>query len=135
MHNNPGRPGWPRRGTFAARARARPAVCVGVLEQAFSQRPQYLADVQSRTGEVDFGNRSLELTRRARGLKLWLMFRTHGAVALRQAVARGIMLAEHAQALIDADPDWRCVTPAQLGIVTFTRAGWAPRSTPRGSRR
>jgi len=26
--------------------------------------------------------------------------------------------------LIDADPFWRCVTSAQLGIVTFTHDGW-----------
>lgn len=98
----------------------------GLLERAFSIRPEYLADVQSRTGEVDFGNRSLELSRRARAFKLWLMFRIHGAAGIRGGIARGIELAQHAQRLIDADPRWRCVTPAQLGIVTFTRLGWSP---------
>lgn len=98
----------------------------GLLERAFSMRPEYLADVQSATGEVDFGNRGLELSRRARALKLWMIFRTHGARAIGEAIERGIRLAEHAQALIDGDPRWRCVTPAQLGIVTFAGAGWAP---------
>ncbi|MGH2874415.1 MAG: pyridoxal phosphate-dependent decarboxylase family protein [Solirubrobacteraceae bacterium] len=96
----------------------------GTLEAAFSIAPEYLADVQRAPGTVDFGNRGLELSRRTRAFKLWLMLQTHGAAALRAAVARGIELAQLAQRLIEADPGWRCVTPAQLGIVTFTRDGW-----------
>ncbi|MHB1833657.1 MAG: pyridoxal phosphate-dependent decarboxylase family protein [Solirubrobacteraceae bacterium] len=96
----------------------------GALERAFAVRPEYLADVQRVPGTVDFGNRGLELSRRTRAFKLWMMLRTHGAAGLRAAVQRGIELAQLAQAMIDADPLWRCVTPAQLGIVTFTREGW-----------
>ena len=96
----------------------------GVLDHAFSMRPEYLADVRSASGEVDFGDRSLELSRRARAFKLWMMFRTYGAARVRAAIERGIALAERAQALIEADPHWQTVTPAQLGIVTFTHPGW-----------
>lgn len=110
----------------------------GTLERAFSMRPEYLADVRSESGnvrsesgegrsesgEVSFGDRSLELSRRPRALKLWMMFRTYGARRISDAIERGITLAERAQAMIEADPTWECVTPAQLGIVTFTRPGW-----------
>ena len=97
----------------------------GALERAFSMRPEYLADVRSDSGEVSFGDRSLELSRRSRALKLWMMFRTYGAARVGAAVEAGIRLAERAQSMIDADPGWACVTPAQLGIVTFTRPGWS----------
>jgi glutamate/tyrosine decarboxylase-like PLP-dependent enzyme len=97
----------------------------GVLAGAFSMRPEYLADVRPRQGEVNFGDRSPELTRRSRALKLWLMFRTYGAERLSTAIARGIALAEHAQRRLEAGPEWEVVTPAQLGIVTFTRDGWS----------
>jgi glutamate/tyrosine decarboxylase-like PLP-dependent enzyme len=97
----------------------------GALERAFGMRPEYLADVQSDGREVDFGRRGPELSRRARGLKLWLIFRVYGLGRITAAIERGIALAERAQELIDADPEWRCVTPAQLGVVTFTRAGWS----------
>jgi hypothetical protein len=40
--------------------------------------PEYLLDVTARPGEVNLRNRSLELTRRSRALKLWLTFRTYG---------------------------------------------------------
>lgn len=96
----------------------------GALERAFSMNPEYLKDVMGTTGEVDFRNRSLELTRRSRALKLWLTFRVYGAERLRTAVARGIELAERAEALLRRDPHiWEIVTPAQLGIVTFALRG------------
>jgi len=96
----------------------------GILNGAFSMRPEYLTDVRSTT-EVNFGDRSLELTRRSRALKLWLMFKVYGARRLEAAIERCIALAEHAQRLLDADPYWQVITPAQLGIVTFTRSGWS----------
>jgi aromatic-L-amino-acid decarboxylase len=95
----------------------------GVLERAFSMTPEYLADAYERRGEVDFGMRSPELSRRSRALKLWLTFRIYGAAALSSAIARGITSAEHAERAIGEGGFWEVVTPAQLGIVTFTRAG------------
>jgi aromatic-L-amino-acid/L-tryptophan decarboxylase len=44
---------------------------------------------------------------------------------MRDAIERCIGLAEHAQRLLDSDPGWEIVTPAQLGIVTFARPGWS----------
>ena len=95
----------------------------GVLGAAFRMDPEYLVDVMARRGEVDMRNRSLELTRRSRALKLWLSFRTYGMDAISAAVARGIELAEIAEALIRGDERFTVVTPAQLGIVTFALAG------------
>ena len=97
----------------------------GALDRTFSMRPEYLADVRPDTAEVNFGDRSLELTRRSRALKLWLMLRVYGAARVRDAVERCIGLAEHAQRLLDADPNWQVVTPAQLGIVTFAHRDWS----------
>jgi aromatic-L-amino-acid/L-tryptophan decarboxylase len=93
----------------------------GVLEQAFRMTPDYLADVMGRDDEVDFRDRGVELTRRARALKLWLSFRVYGVRRLAAAVEHGIALAEYAQRVIEADDRWEVVTPAQLGIVTFAR--------------
>ena len=64
-------------------------------------------------------NRSLELTRRARGVKLWLTIRTYGLDVLVDAVNRGIALAEFAQRVIEREERLVIVTPAQLGVVTF----------------
>ena len=92
----------------------------GALERCYAMHPEYLKDVQSTTGAVNFGNRSLELTRRSRALKLWLSIRTYGARKFREAVQRGIDNAAVAERYLRQHPDvWEICTPAQIGIVCF----------------
>jgi glutamate/tyrosine decarboxylase-like PLP-dependent enzyme len=92
-----------------------------LLEQVFALDGAYLRDTQG--GAVNFRDRGPELTRGARGLKLWLSVRTFGLDAFRAAIAHGIALAEHAEARLRARGGWEVVTPASLGIVTFRRDG------------
>ena len=93
----------------------------GLLERTFSLAGEYLRDVEG--GEVNLRDRSVQLTRGGRALKLWLSIRVFGLAAFRDAVERGIALAEHAEAQLAVRPGWEVVTPAQLGIVCFRRAG------------
>jgi len=93
----------------------------GLLERVFSLEGAYLRDTAG--GSVDFRDRGPELTRGARGLKLWLSVRTFGLDAFRAAIAHGIALAEHAEARLRERDGWEVVTPASLGIVTFRRDG------------
>jgi glutamate/tyrosine decarboxylase-like PLP-dependent enzyme len=93
----------------------------GLLERTFSLFGVYLRDTDSE--EVNFRDRSVQLTRTSRALKLWLSLRVFGVAAFREAIAHGIALAEHAEATLLARPGWEVVTPAQLAIVCFTRAG------------
>jgi glutamate/tyrosine decarboxylase-like PLP-dependent enzyme len=93
----------------------------GLLERTFALDGVYLRDVGG--GEVEFRNRSLQLTRGGRALKLWLSIRTFGIAAFRAAIERGIALAEHAEAVLRAREGWEIVSPAQLAIVCFRRAG------------
>jgi glutamate/tyrosine decarboxylase-like PLP-dependent enzyme len=89
----------------------------GCLERAFAMNPEYLADLAD--GGVNFYDRGLELTRRARAFQLWLTLRTYGREALASAIDRCMALAEYAQHVMELNPVFRIVTPAQLGIVTF----------------
>jgi len=93
----------------------------GLLERVFSLEGAYLRDTHG--GAVSFRDRGPELTRGARGLKLWLSVRTFGLDAFRAAIAHGIALAEHAEAQLRARDGWEVVTAAQLAIVTFRRVG------------
>jgi aromatic-L-amino-acid decarboxylase len=93
----------------------------GLLERTFALGGVYLRDVLG--GEVNFRDRSVQLTRGARALKLWLSIRVFGLAAFRAAIGRGIGLAEHAEAVLRARPGWEVVTPAQLAVVCFRRAG------------
>jgi aromatic-L-amino-acid/L-tryptophan decarboxylase len=93
----------------------------GLLERTFAISGAYLRDVAG--GEVNFRDRSVQLTRGARALKLWLSIRVFGLAAFRDAVAHGIALAEHAEALLRERTGWEVVSPAQLAIVCFRRDG------------
>jgi glutamate/tyrosine decarboxylase-like PLP-dependent enzyme len=96
----------------------------GALEAAFAISPEYLRDVRQGGEAVNFGNRSLELSRRARALKLWMSLRTYGADRFRTAVRRGVELAEIAERMLREDPaTWEVVSPAQLGITCFALRG------------
>jgi aromatic-L-amino-acid/L-tryptophan decarboxylase len=93
----------------------------GLLERTFGLHFAALRDATG--GEVNFRDRSVQLTRTSRALKLWLSLRVFGLAAFRDAVAHGIALAEHAEATLRARPGWEVVSPAQLAIVCFRRDG------------
>ena len=93
----------------------------GLLERTFTLSGEYLRDTFG--GEVNFRDRGIQLTRGVRALKLWLSVEVFGLSAFRDAIAHGIALAEHAEAVLRARPGWEIVTPAQLGIVCFARDG------------
>jgi aromatic-L-amino-acid/L-tryptophan decarboxylase len=94
------------------------------LRQAFSvhddDHGEYLEDVGRLAGEeMIFYEIGVQLSRSFRALKLWMTLRVFGVRAMREAIARGIVLAEETERLLRADPRYAVVTPAQLGIVTF----------------
>ena len=89
----------------------------GALGRAFSMLPEYLLDVGE--GEVNFRDRGPQLSRGSRAMKLWLSLQAFGLDAFRDAVLRGIEVAERAQQRIEETDGLEVVTPAQLGIVTF----------------
>ena len=93
----------------------------GLLERTYTLSGEYLRDTFG--GTVNFRDRGIQLTRGTRALKLWLSVQAFGLDAFRAAVAQGIALAEHAEAVLRSRPGWEVVTPAALGIVCFTRTG------------
>jgi aromatic-L-amino-acid/L-tryptophan decarboxylase len=93
----------------------------GLLERTFSLSGVYLRDTLG--DEVNFRDRSVQLTRTSRALKLWLSLKVFGLAAFREAIAHGIALAEHAEAVLRERPGWEVVSPAQLAIVCFRREG------------
>ena len=92
-----------------------------LLERTFALSGAYLRDTMG--DEVSFRDRSVQLTRGGRALKLWLSIRVFGLAAFRDAIAHGIALAEHAEAALRERPGWEVVSPAQLGVVCFRRDG------------
>jgi glutamate/tyrosine decarboxylase-like PLP-dependent enzyme len=87
------------------------------LADVFRVDCRILRDIED-AADVDFKDLGLQLSRSAKALKLWMSLRVFGANAFRDAIDRGMDLAEIAE-----QEARRCggevVTPARLGIVTF----------------
>jgi glutamate/tyrosine decarboxylase-like PLP-dependent enzyme len=90
------------------------------LRKAFEITPPYLRDT-SLAGEVNFGDRGIQLSRTTRAFKIWLSIQAFGLAAFRQAIDRSLDLAEHAARRIDASPHLELTAPVTLGIVCFRR--------------
>lgn len=89
------------------------------LESAFTVHPEYLQDTRWGTEHPNFGDRGLQLSRSFRALKVWMSIQTFGVAAFREAIARGIELAERAEAYVRASDVLQIANPASLGVVCF----------------
>jgi aromatic-L-amino-acid/L-tryptophan decarboxylase len=93
------------------------------LERAFAIHPDYLDSETTgdETGEVNFADRGLQLSRSFRALKVWVAVHTFGVAAFRAAIQRNLELAEYAEELIRGHAELTLMAPATLGIVCFRR--------------
>ena len=91
------------------------------LERTFAMAADYLQDNAAASGEVNFFDRGIELTRPARALKIWLSVKSFGVGAFRDAIDGAIDLALRAEARIRDSERLELLSPAALGIVCFRR--------------
>lgn len=93
------------------------------LVDSFAAHPEYLKDAESYDGSVEFWDLGPELTRPARGLKLWLTLQTIGTEGIAHAIDHGCALAALVEKTFSQNPHWKIVSHAQLGIVNFRYIG------------
>ncbi len=91
----------------------------GLLKKTFRILPEYLADTQLGGEEINFCDHGIQLTRGFRALKLWLSFKAFGVAAFREAIQRGIEMAEFAEEVLRRSVRFEVTSPATLGIVVF----------------
>ena len=89
------------------------------LEQAFSVHHDVLQDTLWGADHPNFSDRGLQLSRSFRALKLWMSIQTFGMAAFRQAVAKGMELANRAGEHIQGSAALELLNPVSLGIVCF----------------
>ncbi|WP_456437490.1 pyridoxal phosphate-dependent decarboxylase family protein [Psychroserpens sp.] len=98
-----------------------------LAKKAHSQQGSYL-DIFKDEGAHGFNptDYQIQLTRRVRGLPLWFSLATHGTDRYREAVERGIELAQIAGRMIEDNPNVELVREPSLSCVLFRRKGWKP---------
>jgi aromatic-L-amino-acid decarboxylase len=90
-----------------------------MLRAVFSLTPEYLRGDASANAEnyMDYG---IQLGRRFRALKAWMVFRAFGEEGLRLRIREHIRLARLLASWIEADPDFEIVAPVTMAVVCFS---------------
>lgn len=98
-----------------------------LAKNAHSQQGSYL-DIFKDEGAHGFNptDYQIQLTRRVRGLPLWFSLAMHGTDRYKEAVERGLELAQIAGKMIEAHPDLELVREPSLSCVLYRRKGWKP---------
>lgn len=89
------------------------------LRGTFTEKPEYLRDIEGNTSEINFYDHGIELTRRFRALKFYMSIKTFGLTEFRKAITYNISLAEATEAYLRHSPDWEVISPATLAVVNF----------------
>ena len=92
------------------------------LFHSFHVSPEYLKDVEGDSENLNTWDIGMELTRPARGLKLWLTLQILGTDLIGSAIEHGFQLANWAEEALRMFPDWEIISPAQLAMLNFRYA-------------
>ncbi len=93
-----------------------------VVRAAFSLTPEYLKTSEP-AGVKNLMDTGVQLGRRFRALKLWMILRSFGARAIRAHLTEHIRLAQQLASWVDAHPDFERLAPVPLSVVCFR---WKP---------
>ena len=89
------------------------------LRRAHAMTASYLPPMQSEDDLIDFCELSPELSREARGVRVWLPLKMHGVSAFREALDEKIDLARALAVEIAALPDAEIVDGPELSLFAF----------------
>ena len=90
-----------------------------VVRRAFALVPEYLQTADAERGARNLMDTGIQLGRRFRALKLWMVLREFGATGVREVLARHIALAQRFAAWVDAHPDFERMAPSPFSVVCF----------------
>jgi len=94
------------------------------LRAAFALTPEFiLTGDEADAARRNLMNTGIQLGRRFRSLKLWMILRSFGAKAIRAHLAGHIRLAQLFASWVDAHPDFERLAPVPLSVVCFR---WKP---------
>lgn len=90
------------------------------LKAAFSLVPEYLRTSESAQPEtLNLMDTGIQLGRRFRSLKLWLIMRSYGVEGLQAMIRRAVQLAQAFAERVNAAPDFELMAPVPLSLVCF----------------
>jgi aromatic-L-amino-acid decarboxylase len=101
-----------------------------LVRQTFSLVPEYLRSAEGDAGVRNPMDTGIQLGRRFRALKLWMVLRHLGAESIRRALDGHMALARRFAAWVDEDPDFERMAPVPFSVVCFRARPRAQPLTP-----
>jgi len=89
------------------------------LKSTFTEKPEYLRDIEGNTSEINFYDHGVQLTRRFRALKFYMSIKTFGLKSFRKAISNNLELAEEVDKILRKSPFWEVISPATLAVINF----------------
>lgn len=94
-----------------------------VLRAAFSLVPEFLRTAEGDSGVRNLMDTGIQLGRRFRSLKLWMVLRTFGAEGIRSVLREHVRLAQMLAGWVDADPRFERIAPVPFSAVCIRARG------------
>jgi aromatic-L-amino-acid/L-tryptophan decarboxylase len=89
-----------------------------ILRRAFSVVPEYLRTTEEETA-INFMDYGIQLGRRFRALKLWMVIRYFGAEGLRERLQDHIELGRKFKQWVEKDPEFELLAPVLFSVICF----------------
>src|SRR5688572_25821043 len=90
-----------------------------VVRATFSLVPEFLRTPESTRGARDLMDTGIQLGRRFRALKLWMVLRHFGAEGIRERLAEHVRLARVFAGWVDTHPEFERLAPVPFSVVCF----------------
>jgi aromatic-L-amino-acid decarboxylase len=101
-----------------------------VLKRAFSLVPEYLV-TREQNEVVNYADYGVQLGRKFRALKLWMVIRSFGVDGLAARLREHCALARKFADWVESSDDWELVAPVPFSLVCFR---YAPRGMSEAER-
>lgn len=89
------------------------------LLNSFNVSPEYLKDVESTEQDFNDWDMGIEMTKPARGMRLWFTLQTVGLDVMREAIDQGFVIAKWIEEEVSKYENLEIISKAQLGAVNF----------------
>ena len=89
-----------------------------LLREVFSLVPEYLRG-DAEQSEINYMDYGIQLGRRFRALKAWMVFSAFGEIGLVARIREHIRLARLFATWVENDPEFELLAPVQMGVVCF----------------
>lgn len=89
------------------------------LLDTFSFSAEYLKDVESTDQNFNSWDMGMEMTKPARGMRLWFTLQTVGIRAMKEAIDRGFLIADWIEEEVLKYDKFEIISHSQMGIINF----------------